>query len=192
MRLRTCTGIALAMVGLMGAAEQACCAQPAPPGPGQSTSGLTQGFPSKLVRFVMPFAVGGSSDANGRIIAPPLTERWKQQVLIEPRPGAATVVGTDVAAKSPPDGHTLLITSTQYSQIPALFAKLPFDPLVGSGADHTYHTLAAGHCGASIAAGKKHPGTGGARACATGANQHGQCGRFIAEPLVQYAGKSKN
>ncbi len=77
----------------------------------------------------MPFAVGGSSDANGRIIAPPLTERWKQQIIIEPRPGGATSLGTDVVAKSPPDGHTLLITSTQYSQIPALFAKLPFDPL---------------------------------------------------------------
>ncbi len=88
-----------------------------------------QAFPAKIVRFVIPFAVGGSSDANGRIIAPPLTERWKQQVIIEPRPGAATVLGTDVVAKSPPDGHTLLITSTQFSQSPAMFAKLPFDSL---------------------------------------------------------------
>ena len=77
----------------------------------------------------MPFAVGGSSDANGRIIAPPLTERWKQQIIIEPRPGAATVLGTDVVAKSPPDGHTLLLSSTQFSQSPAMFAKLPFDSL---------------------------------------------------------------
>lgn len=87
------------------------------------------GFPSKLVRLVIPFAVGGSSDANGRIIVPPLTERWKQQIIIEPRPGAATVLGTDIVAKSPPDGHTLLISSTQFSQSPAMFAKLPFDSL---------------------------------------------------------------
>ena len=88
-----------------------------------------QAFPGKLVRFVMPFAVGGSSDANGRIIVPPLVERWKQQIIIEPRPGAATVLGTDIVAKSPPDGHTLLLSSTQFSQSPAMFAKLPFDSL---------------------------------------------------------------
>ena len=57
-------------------------------------------FPSKLVRLVIPFAVGGSGDASARIIAPPLTERWKQQVIIDPRPGAATVLGTDIVAKS--------------------------------------------------------------------------------------------
>jgi tripartite-type tricarboxylate transporter receptor subunit TctC len=82
-----------------------------------------------MVRIVIPFAVGGSSDANARIIAPPLTERWKQQIIIEPRPGAATVLGTDVVAKSAPDGYTLLINSTQFSQSPAMFAKLPFDSL---------------------------------------------------------------
>ncbi len=88
-----------------------------------------QTFPAKMVRLVIPFAVGGSSDANGRIIAPPLTERWKQQVIIEPRPGAATVLGTELVAKSPPDGHTLLLTSTQFTQSPAMFARLPFDSL---------------------------------------------------------------
>ncbi len=87
-----------------------------------------QTFPSKTIRFVIPFPVGGSSDANARIIIPPLVERWKQQILVDPRPGAATVVGTDHVAKSAPDGHTLLINSTQYTQSPALFAKLPYDP----------------------------------------------------------------
>jgi tripartite-type tricarboxylate transporter receptor subunit TctC len=89
---------------------------------------FAQTFPGKIVRMVIPFPVGGSSDANARIINPHLSERWKQQVLVEPRPGAATVVGTEYVAKSVPDGHTLLLTSTQYSQGPALFAKLPFDP----------------------------------------------------------------
>ena len=89
---------------------------------------LAQAFPGKMVRIVIPFPVGGSSDANARIIGPFLAERWKQQVIVEPRPGAATIVGTDYVAKSSPDGHTLLLTSTQYPQSPALFAKLPYDP----------------------------------------------------------------
>jgi tripartite-type tricarboxylate transporter receptor subunit TctC len=89
---------------------------------------LAQEFPGRMVRIVIPFPVGGSSDANARIIGPFLAERWKQQVMVEPRPGAATVVGTDYVAKSPPDGHTLLLNSTQYPQSPALFAKLPYDP----------------------------------------------------------------
>ncbi len=89
---------------------------------------FAQEFPGKMVRMVIPFPVGGSSDANARIINPFLSERWKQQVVMDPRPGAATVIGTDHVAKSPPDGYTLLLTSTQYSQGPALFAKLPYDP----------------------------------------------------------------
>jgi tripartite-type tricarboxylate transporter receptor subunit TctC len=87
-----------------------------------------QPFPGKVVRLVIPFPVGGSSDANARIIGPYLTERWKQQVIVDPRPGAATVVGSDHVAKSAPDGHTLMINSTQFVQSPATFAKLPYDP----------------------------------------------------------------
>jgi tripartite-type tricarboxylate transporter receptor subunit TctC len=93
-----------------------------------SQSAFAQVFPSKTVRFVIPFPVGGSSDANARIIIPPLVERWKQQILVEPRPGAATVIGTDYVAKSAPDGHTLLINSTQYVYSPTMVAKLPYDP----------------------------------------------------------------
>ena len=89
---------------------------------------LAQAFPSKLIRIVIPLAAGGSVDAQARIISPPLSERWKQQVMVDLRPGAATIIGTDLVAKSPPDGHTLLFTSTQYNQLPALYAKLPYDP----------------------------------------------------------------
>lgn len=90
---------------------------------------IAQSFPAKMVRVVIPFPVGGSSEANFRIISPHLSERWKQQILLEPRPGAAATIGADYVAKSAPDGYTLLLTSTQYVQGPALFAKLPFDPL---------------------------------------------------------------
>jgi tripartite-type tricarboxylate transporter receptor subunit TctC len=92
------------------------------------TGVLAQAFPGKMVRLVIPFPVGGSSDSVARIIGPYLTERWKQQVIVDPRPGAATVVGTDHVAKSAPDGHTLMINSTQFVQSPATFAKLPYDP----------------------------------------------------------------
>ena len=88
---------------------------------------LAQTFPSKPVRFVIPFPVGGSSDANARIIMPPLIERWKQQIVVDQRPGAGTVIGTDHVAKSAPDGHTLLLTSNQYSYTPVVYAKLPYD-----------------------------------------------------------------
>src|SRR4051794_28611378 len=87
-----------------------------------------QAFPAKTIRFVIPFPVGGSSDANARIIMPPLTERWKQQIIVEARPGAGTVVGTDYVSKSAPDGHTLLLTSNLYGYAPAVYAKLPYDP----------------------------------------------------------------
>ena len=87
-----------------------------------------QAFPVKTIRLVIPFPVGGSSDANARIIMPPLVERWKQQIIVEARPGAGTVVGTDYVSKAAPDGHTLLLTSNQYGYTPAVYAKLPYDP----------------------------------------------------------------
>jgi tripartite-type tricarboxylate transporter receptor subunit TctC len=88
-----------------------------------------QTFPGKVVRIVIPFSLGGSTDTNARILLPHLIERWKQQVIIEPRPGAATTVGTDFASKAEPDGHTILFTSTQFAYAPSQFAKLPYDPL---------------------------------------------------------------
>jgi tripartite-type tricarboxylate transporter receptor subunit TctC len=90
---------------------------------------IAQEFPDKLVHIVIPFALGGSSDVTGRVLLPHLIERWKQQVIIDPRPGAASTVGTDHVAKSAPDGHTLLFTSTQFAYAPSTFKHLPYDPL---------------------------------------------------------------
>lgn len=90
---------------------------------------FAQPFPSKPIRLVITFPVGSSTDAQARIFGPSLSERWKQQVVVDSRPGATTVVGTEIVAKSPPDGHTLLFTSIQYSYAPALYAKLPYDPI---------------------------------------------------------------
>jgi len=88
-----------------------------------------QAFPGKVVRIVIPFSLGGSNDLTARILLPHLSERWKQQVIIDPRVGAASTVGTDYVAKSAPDGHTILFTSTQFAYAPSTFAKLSYDPL---------------------------------------------------------------
>ena len=90
---------------------------------------FAQAFPGKVVRIVIPFSLGGSNDLTARILLPHLSERWKQQVIIDPHVGAASTVGTDHVAKSAPDGHTILFTSTQFAYAPSTFAKLPYDPL---------------------------------------------------------------
>ena len=90
---------------------------------------FAQAFPGKVVRIVIPFSLGGSNDLTARVLLPHLSERWKQQVLIEPHVGAASTVGADYVAKSVPDGHTILFTSTQFAYAPSTFAKLPYDPL---------------------------------------------------------------
>jgi tripartite-type tricarboxylate transporter receptor subunit TctC len=90
---------------------------------------FAQDFPGKPVRIVIPFSLGGSNDLTARVLLPHLSERWKQQVIIDPRVGAASTVGADHVAKSAPDGHTILYTSTQFAYAPVTFAKLPYDPL---------------------------------------------------------------
>lgn len=88
-----------------------------------------QPFPGKTVRIVIPFPVGGPSDANARIIGAFLTERWGHQVVVDSRPGGNTVIGTDHVAKSAPDGHTILLTSTGFTAAPVILAKLPYNPV---------------------------------------------------------------
>src|SRR5688572_8686493 len=90
---------------------------------------MAQAFPGKLVRIVIPFSLGGSNDLTARVLLPHLMERWKQQVIVDPHVGAASTVGASFVAKAPPDGHTILFTSTQYAYAPITFAKLPYDPL---------------------------------------------------------------
>ena len=86
-------------------------------------------YPHKPIRFVVPFGVGGPGDAIGRMIGRQLTERLGQPVVIDNRSGATTIIGTELVAKSPPDGHTLLLISTTHAVNPSLFPKLPYDPI---------------------------------------------------------------
>jgi tripartite-type tricarboxylate transporter receptor subunit TctC len=85
-------------------------------------------YPSKPVRLVIPFPPGGSNDIVGRLIATKLSERLGKQVVVDNRGGAGGVLGSEIVAKSDPDGYTLLIVSAAYGFNPALY-KLPFDPL---------------------------------------------------------------
>jgi len=87
-----------------------------------------QSFPTKQVRLVVPFAAGGSTDIVARIVGQKLNEMWGQPVIIDNRAGGSTVIGTDIVAKAPPDGHTLLITPAPFTIVPSLAKKLPYDP----------------------------------------------------------------
>src|SRR3954471_9051266 len=87
-------------------------------------------WPSKPVRIVVPFNPGGAIDAMVRVIADALTLRLGQQVIVDPKPGANTIVGADVVAKAAPDGYTFLITTNStHTNNPSLYARLPFDPV---------------------------------------------------------------
>ena len=88
-----------------------------------------QAYPVKPVRIVVPFSPGGPNDILARIIGQKLTEAWNQQVIVENRPGGGTVIGTEIVAKSPPDGYTLLMVSTSHATNTILLRKLPFDTL---------------------------------------------------------------
>lgn len=100
----------------------------APVAQAQSTaSGSGQAWPAKPVRIISPFAPGGGNDTLSRILATSLTPRLGQQVVVENRPGANTIVGTELVVKSPPDGYTLIVLPNAITINPHLYRKLPFD-----------------------------------------------------------------
>ena len=87
-------------------------------------------YPSKAIRFIVPFPPGGGTDIGTRVIAQKLAERLNQQVLVDNRGGAAGIIGTELAAKAPPDGYTLMMGNIGTHAInPSLYSKLPYDPV---------------------------------------------------------------
>lgn len=88
-----------------------------------------QDWPAHSVRIIVPFPPGGATDALARLMADKLGQRWKQPVIIENKPGANTALGTDVVAKSPPDGYTLGIVTNSHFINPLLTSSLPYDTL---------------------------------------------------------------
>lgn len=88
-----------------------------------------QGFPSKTVRWIVPFPPGGATDALARLMADKLSASWKQPVIVENKPGANTAIGTNEVAKSAPDGHVLGMVTISHIVNPLLGANLPYDTL---------------------------------------------------------------
>ena len=86
-------------------------------------------YPSKPIRIVVPFPPGGATDLITRKIGEKLTQKWGQPVVIENKPGANTIIGTEAVGKAEPDGYTILMTAPSgLVQLPPLYPKLPYDP----------------------------------------------------------------
>jgi tripartite-type tricarboxylate transporter receptor subunit TctC len=100
---------------------------------------LTQGYPSRPVKLIVPFAPAGPTDVIARLIALKLSERLGQQFYVENHAGAGGNTGTGMAAGAAPDGYTILVVSTGFVVNPSLYAKVPYDPVK----DFTPVTLAA-------------------------------------------------
>jgi tripartite-type tricarboxylate transporter receptor subunit TctC len=107
---RQCFGIAAALLLTAAAAPAAA-----------------ETYPNRTIRLIVPFPAGGSNDVAARIIAPHLERALGQTVIVDNRPAAGGIVGSDAVAKAPPDGHTLLLVASSYTVTPALNAKLPYD-----------------------------------------------------------------
>jgi tripartite-type tricarboxylate transporter receptor subunit TctC len=95
--------------------------------PAVSRNARAQAYPSRPVRIIVPFAAGGGTDITARLIGQWLSDRLGQQFVIENRPGAGTNIGTEVAAKAPADGYSLLMLGTSNAVNPSLYDKLNFD-----------------------------------------------------------------
>jgi tripartite-type tricarboxylate transporter receptor subunit TctC len=92
-----------------------------------SSAGWAADYPTRPIRMVVAYAPGGTTDFTARVTAPKLTELLGQTVVVDNRPGAGSIIGTDLVAKGSPDGYTLLMADTTYGIIPAIYRKLPFN-----------------------------------------------------------------
>mgnify|MGYP000585235914 CR=1 FL=1 len=114
-----------ALLGVIGAAFAALTLGHA----GAALAQAARNFPDKPVRIIVGYSPGGLPDTIARIIAQRLGENWKQQVIVDNRPGANGLVGAEVVVRSAPDGYTLLVTDNSTHAIhPFLYKKMPFDP----------------------------------------------------------------
>jgi tripartite-type tricarboxylate transporter receptor subunit TctC len=93
------------------------------------TSAAAQNYPTRPIRLVVPQSAGGSTDLVARPLAQRVAEAFRGSVVVDNRPGAGSTIGTDIVAKAPPDGYTLLAVAASFSMSPSLYRKLPFDPL---------------------------------------------------------------
>jgi tripartite-type tricarboxylate transporter receptor subunit TctC len=90
---------------------------------------VAQGFPSKPLRIISPYPPGGGNDTLARTIAPKLAEQLRQQVMVDNRPGANTIIGAELVARAAPDGYTMILLPNVHAINPSLYPKLPYDPI---------------------------------------------------------------
>jgi tripartite-type tricarboxylate transporter receptor subunit TctC len=88
-----------------------------------------QSYPSKPIKIVVPYPPGGFNDTLGRTLAAKFTEDWGQPAVVENKPGANTLIGSDFVAKSPPDGYTLLVVAFPFAVTPSLIKSMPYDTI---------------------------------------------------------------
>jgi tripartite-type tricarboxylate transporter receptor subunit TctC len=86
-------------------------------------------YPTRPVRILVPQSPGGTTDLTARLIAPHLAERFGQPIVVDNRPGAGSLLGTELAARAAPDGYTLLVVGPSFTVLPNLYKRLPFDPV---------------------------------------------------------------
>jgi tripartite-type tricarboxylate transporter receptor subunit TctC len=154
-------------------------------------------YPSRSIRVVVPFSPGGAVDGPMRLIAQELGKRLGQAVVVENKPGAGATIGTDVVAKAPPDGYTLLLASQTNAISATLYSKLPFDPiedfapitLIGRepGVVVVNPAVPAKSLQAFIAYVKAHPGEVNFASSGNGSGQH-----LFAALLASKAGMKMN
>ena len=94
-----------------------------------SLSAMAQNWPTKAIRCIIPTAPGGGSDQIVRVIGQRFTQAWGQHVVVDHRPGAGMTIGIDIAAKSTPDGHTIVVVNPSHAINATLMSKLPYDPV---------------------------------------------------------------
>ncbi|MBI3938267.1 MAG: tripartite tricarboxylate transporter substrate binding protein [Betaproteobacteria bacterium] len=92
-----------------------------------SPAGSAAGYPSRPVRFVVGYPPGGATDIIARTVGIRLSEGLRQQVIVDNRPGAGGIIGSDIVAKATPDGHTIVLVTTSHGVNPSLYSKLPYD-----------------------------------------------------------------
>jgi|RhiMethySRZTD1v2_1073278.scaffolds.fasta_scaffold41266_2 tripartite-type tricarboxylate transporter receptor subunit TctC len=109
-----------AIVGTLGALGAALVAA-------SVVNANAQTYPNKPIRLIVPFPPGGLNDTTARLLQPHLEKALGQPVVVDNRPAASGIVGTDAVAKAPPDGHTLLMVASSHTVIPATNSKLPYD-----------------------------------------------------------------
>lgn len=141
-----------------------------------------QDYPSKPIRFITPYPPGGTTTLLSRLVGQKLTDSWGQPVIVENRPGGNTIIGTEAAAKSPPDGYTILLAASSHILSPLLLPRLPYDTIKDFTAIATlasteqllvlHPTLAANNLREFIALAKSRPGQLNYASTGSGGIQH--------------------